>query len=87
MGAWMMALGGWAFNSELVRRLSPFQFIGWFVVSFFITVFVEARVLTRRWSRRGESAGVSPQTVAWVLNGVSYVGLATILAVMYVRCT
>ena len=85
MSTWAMVLTGWVFNSELVRKLFPYQFLIWFAVSYVLSVIVEARVFKQRWSARGEGSQATPLRASWTVNAVSYLGLAAVLAVLVAR--
>lgn len=71
-----MGFTGFAFDSTWVVRAFPFGLVYWFVVTFLLTARVEAKVLHRRWQRRGFTSPVSPARASWIVNGASYAGLS-----------
>lgn len=72
----IMGFAGFAFDSTWVVRAFPFGLVYWFVVTFLLTARVEAKVLHRRWQRRGFVSPVSPARASWIVNGASYAGLS-----------
>jgi hypothetical protein len=84
VSAWILALTGWVFDSPIVRRVLPWQWVTWFLISFVLSVSVEQRVLSRRWVARGASTVHSVRT-CWVMNAISYTGLGAALGLIGVR--
>jgi hypothetical protein len=76
---------GWVYDSPLVVKTLPYVLTGWFLVSFILTVKVEADVLRRRWEARGERPSVTPRRASWMVNSVSYAGLAIALVSLVAR--
>jgi hypothetical protein len=76
----VMGFSGMVYDDATVAKVLPYGLVTWFVVTFFLSVRVEGRVLQRRWSARNLRPPVSPQRASWIINGVSYAGLTVGLA-------
>lgn len=72
----IMGFTGMAANSKWIALALPYGVVTWFVVTFFLSVRVEAKALQRRWQDRGFVSPVSPVRASWIVNGASYAGLS-----------
>ncbi len=54
--------------------------IFWWIVTFFLTVYVEKRVLMKRWKSRNYEAAMTARALSWRSNTITYLGLLICLA-------
>jgi hypothetical protein len=80
IGSYAMALGTWAYEGVQFPKIMFASTIFWWVVTFFLTVYVEKQVLLRRWKKREYICVKSARQLSWVSNIITYLGL---LAVLY----
>ena len=71
----VMGFSGMVYENPTVGRVLPYGLVTWFVVTFFLSVGVEGKVLRRRWAERDLGLPVSAQRASWIMNSVSYAGL------------
>ena len=72
----VMALGTWIGGDNPPH--APLVFVMtlvWFVVTFFLTVRFESRLLSKQWAKRDATSTLTPAALSWSANLWSYAGL------------
>lgn len=72
-----MALGTWVFENSKYPKITTYMTAIWLVLTFFITVRYEAKILRKRWDSRGFTGKITPDRISWYCNSVTYAGLFT----------
>ncbi|BBO91763.1 hypothetical protein [Desulfosarcina ovata] len=84
IGGILSAIGTWVYENGQYNKLAVYMSFFWFVLLFVVTVYFEAWIYKRRWSRRGFVYSVYPTTLCWYANAVSHTGLfVAILAIWH----
>jgi len=47
----------------------------WLLVTFFLTVRYETKILRKRWEKRGFTGKITPEKLNWICNSITYAGL------------
>jgi hypothetical protein len=77
------AVGTWVSSSTKYLNLTLGMTAFWLVVAFFITVWVEGKLLSARWKNRGAISAHSAMTVSITANIASYFFLAVIFKIFF----
>ncbi len=78
-----MALGTWVYGSLQHPRLTFGATCLWLLVTFVLTVYLEAWSLRRRLAAADETMAIQPLTMSWLGNSLTYTGIAVFLAVYW----
>jgi len=70
-----LALGTWVFDNMKFPKVMYASLIFWWIVTFVLTVKLEAWLLERRWRKREFISPMPPGRVSLRINTVTYVGL------------
>lgn len=76
LGSTIVGFAGWVLNDRVAVAALPYGLVTWFVITFFLSVRVEAKVLQRKWHDRGFTSTVTPIRASWIVNAASYAGLS-----------
>lgn len=79
IGSYAAALGTWIYEGVSFPRLTFASTAFWWVVTFFLTVYVEKLVLQKLWRRRQFSPAISASALSWKSNLVTYSGLLIVI--------
>lgn len=71
----LLALGTWVYEGAEYPKLTNTMTVFWLVVTFFLTVWYEAKILRKRWIRRGFVGKINPVQLSWYCNSITYAGL------------
>lgn len=80
----LLALGTWAYGGIKYPKLSLTMTAFWLVVTFFLTVWYEAKILRKRWDRRGFVGKIKPVKLSWYCNSITYAGLYIVFLVAWI---
>jgi hypothetical protein len=83
IGQVLSAIGTWAYENSKYNRLALCMSLFWFVLSIVMTVYFEAWIYRRRWSKRGFYTNVSPAILAWYTNTISHIGLFVAILIVW----
>lgn len=70
-----MALGTWVYEGIKYPKLSMSMTAFWLVVTYFLTVRYETKILRKRWEKREFKGKMTPEKLNWICNSVTYLGL------------
>lgn len=79
ISAYALALGTWAYEGVIFPNVMFASTFFWWVVTFFLTVYVEKKVLQHRWKSRQFVAAKSARSLSWVSNTITYLGLLAVI--------
>lgn len=79
IGSYASALGTWIYEGASFPKLTFASTAFWWIVTFFLTVYAEKKVLQKLWRRRQFSPAISAAALSWKSNLVTYSGLLIII--------
>lgn len=84
VGEVTMALGTWVYENMKYPKLSFSMTALWLIVTYFLTVKYEAKIIRNRWCGREFSGKISPEKLSWYCNSITYAGLFIFFLVAWV---
>jgi hypothetical protein len=75
VGDILLALGTWVYEGIKYPKLSMSMTAFWLLVTYFLTVRYETKILRKRWEKRGFTGKMTPEKLNWICNSVTYAGL------------
>lgn len=75
VGDVLLALGTWVYEGIKYPKLSMSMTGFWLLVTFFLTVRYETKILRKRWENRGFTGRMTPEKLNWICNSITYAGL------------
>ena len=79
IGSYAMAMGTWVYDGLPFPKVMWTSTIFWWITTFFLTIYVEKRVLMKRWKSRNYEAAWSARVLSWRSNAITYLGLFMII--------
>ena len=67
-----LAVGTWIFDGIKHPKLTIAFVYLWLVVAYFLTVFLESVVLSKRWRKRKQNSPVTAERINWIGNTITY---------------
>ena len=77
------ALGTWVCDGCRYNHIALAVTFLWFVLLFLMTVYFEALILKKKWTKRGLRPPISTARICWYTNSVSYLGLLVGILVIW----
>jgi hypothetical protein len=71
----LLSIGTWVYEGMRYPKLTDTMTAFWLAVTFFLTVWLEAKILSKSWSRRGFVGKINPVKLSWYSNSITYAGL------------
>ncbi len=84
VGEVSMALGTWVYENMKYPKLSFSMTALWLIVTFFLTVRYEAKIIRNRWAGREFTGKIRPEKLSWYCNSITYAGLFIFFLVAWV---
>lgn len=75
VGDVLLALGTWVYEGIKYPKLSMTMTAFWLVVTYFLTVWYEVKIIRKRWDKRGFTGKIDPVKLSWYCNSITYAGL------------
>ncbi len=84
VGDVLLALGTWLYEGIKYPKLSIGMTGFWLLVTFFLTVRYETKILSKRWKKREFTGRITPEKLNWICNSITYAGLLIFFLVAWV---